>query len=535
MSAHRRSFIWTPERSRRQQASVVKVRAAANRTAVAEGPQRSLGDLPLPSGEWTANIPVFGETVGYLKDHMAWCHERVSKHGPVFKTHLFGYSCYALTDFESIDMIYDQIHKTTKQFHPDSFRELMGQSGAIAMTYHREAHLKMRRQIGAALSGDAVAAALPRLEQIVRGRLENWASQEHVDLEQAMGDMAMDFSNNVVVGLGMDADDKLAVRDQFKIFTNNLFSLKIDLPGTPFYQAKQARKLIMSQIRGHVKRMREDALAGKFADRKTRMTTLQNYLVMQIADGDPLNIDTLAETCLGLLVAGSDTSAWSLLVLLALLPQMPSRILQKLSEEQARVIKEHGPAFTKEAMADMKYTEAVVKEGLRIKGPVSFGLKQTTQDIQIHGKRIPANSVIFMSVIYALASDPKVLRDEKVGGCLPSTMDIYNLEKAFVPERWLDPDTVPESLGQFASGAHSCLGAPLYYQEAKLLLSVLAREYDMTLVKPGAVKWVPTTQIKPVEPIHMRFIQRNGPADSAPDLSDRVQTDASTPVELTVT
>lgn len=37
----------------------------------------------------------------------------------------------------------------------------------------------------------------------------------------------MDFSNNVVVGLGMDADDKLAVRDQFKIFTNNLFSLKV--------------------------------------------------------------------------------------------------------------------------------------------------------------------------------------------------------------------------------------------------------------------------------------------------------------------
>lgn len=73
-----------------------------------------------------------------------------------------------------------------------------------------------------------------------------------------------------------------------------LLLLQIDLPGTPFYQAKQARKLIMSQIRGHVKRMREDALAGKFADRKTRMTTLQNYLVMQIADGDPLNIDTLA-------------------------------------------------------------------------------------------------------------------------------------------------------------------------------------------------------------------------------------------------
>ena len=57
------------------------VYAAATRKAVTQGPQRSLANLPLPSGEWTANIPVFGETVGYFKDPMAWCHERRARLG----------------------------------------------------------------------------------------------------------------------------------------------------------------------------------------------------------------------------------------------------------------------------------------------------------------------------------------------------------------------------------------------------------------------------------------------------------------------
>ena len=54
--------------------------------------------------------------------------------------------------------------------------------------------------------------------------------------------------------------------------------------------------------------------------------------------------------------------------------QLPATAMQ-LNEEQACVIEKHGPAFTKEAMADMKYTEAVGKQGLRLKGPVSIGFK----------------------------------------------------------------------------------------------------------------------------------------------------------------
>ena len=49
---------------------------------------------------------------------------RVEKYGRVFKTHLFGYPGYVLTDFAAIETIYTSVHKTTEQFQPDSFKQV---------------------------------------------------------------------------------------------------------------------------------------------------------------------------------------------------------------------------------------------------------------------------------------------------------------------------------------------------------------------------------------------------------------------------
>ena len=39
------------------------------------------------------------------------------------------------------------------------------------------------------------------------------------------------------------------------------------------------------------------------------------------------------------------------------------------------MVAKHGEVMTREAAADMKYADAVVREALRIKGPVSIGVK----------------------------------------------------------------------------------------------------------------------------------------------------------------
>ena len=45
-----------------------------------------------------------------------------------------------------------------------------------------------------------------------------------------------------------------------------------------------------------------------------------------------------------------------------------------------------------------------------------------------------------------------------------------------------------QALGTFGMGIHSCLGAPLYMQEAKALLALIARGYDVHNVS-GPVDW----------------------------------------------
>lgn len=72
---------------------------------------------------------------------------RVSKYGPVFKTHLYGYAGYALTDFEAFEAIFCGSHKQTEPFFPETFMELMGADGSIVSEIFKgkNAHLKIVR------------------------------------------------------------------------------------------------------------------------------------------------------------------------------------------------------------------------------------------------------------------------------------------------------------------------------------------------------------------------------------------------------
>ncbi len=46
-----------------------------------------------------------------------------------------------------------------------------------------------------------------------------------------------------------------------------------------------------------------------------------------------------------------------------------------------------------------------------------------------------------------------------------------------------------QALATFGMGPHSCLGAPLYMQEAKVLLAMIARGYDVSNATGEPVDW----------------------------------------------
>ena len=69
--------------------------------------------------------------------------------------------------------------------------------------------------------------------------------------------------------------------------------LQINLPGTPFRKALEARQKLLAVIRPNSKQAIEDLKAGKF-DQLRRKSTMQNYMATANAEGDTLDAEDIA-------------------------------------------------------------------------------------------------------------------------------------------------------------------------------------------------------------------------------------------------
>jgi hypothetical protein len=124
---------------------------------------------------------------------------------------------------------------------------------------------------------------------------------------------------------------------------------------------------------------------------------------------------------------------------------------------------------------------------------------------QIGGKFVPAGSLLYLSTFVAAnfadtslhASGLASLSPQDLSGLAKSWKHVNHtlLQSEFKPERWLKGEAedgkVRKSSGllTFGSGLHVCLGMTLFMVEAKVLLALLAREYDMTAVQPQELKF----------------------------------------------
>lgn len=135
--------------------------------------------------------------------------------------------------------------------------------------------------------------------------------------------------------------------------------------------------------------------------------------------------------------------------------------------------------------------------------------------LQIGGKFIPAGSILSLAFFIAqMLTDPGLHKystastAQSTSGS-PSKSYLDNipehkfgvlsgavLKQEFKPERWLSPKASsssvtssshlgkPSGLLTFGSGRHECLGKGLFMNEAKVILALLARHYELALEKP---------------------------------------------------
>ncbi|RKP07871.1 cytochrome P450 [Thamnocephalis sphaerospora] len=141
----------------------------------------------------------------------------------------------------------------------------------------------------------------------------------------------------------------------------------------------------------------------------------------------------------------------------------------RLYEEQQQVIAKHGDKITVEALKDMAYLEACLRESLRLNSITQAVYRLAMQDVEFsNGMRIPAGRVCFFNM-HAMNRNPEFHQDAN----------------EYRPDRIADQpnvraSTITPGFVTFGLGRNACPGRFIAVAEIMTLAAWLLRRYDFT-------------------------------------------------------
>jgi cytochrome P450 len=218
---------------------------------------------------------------------------------------------------------------------------------------------------------------------------------------------------------------------------------------------------------------------------------LSMLLQVQDEDGSRMSDQQVRDEALTLMLAGHETTAITLSFCWDLLARNPEAEAL-LHQELASVLSGREP--TVEDLPALPFTEAVVKESLRL-FPPAWGLsRETVEADEIGGWHIPAGAAVWMNQ-WTVHRDPR----------------FYEEPLAFRPQRWMDG--LERRLPRFAwfpfgGGPRLCIGQSFAMMEAKLALATLAQRFRLERVSEGEVELLPSVTLRPKHGMPMRLRAR---------------------------
>ena len=221
--------------------------------------------------------------------------------------------------------------------------------------------------------------------------------------------------------------------------------------------------------------------AAQRSPRPATGTVLPALLAAADVGGGRLARRALRDEVVTLLVAGSETTANTLAWAYYLLARH-AEAERRLHAEVDTLLAPRGRRNETVALeaADLErlpYTRRVITETLRLY-PAAYLLgRQAVEDVVLEGYRIPAGTTVLMSQ-YLMHRDARFFPDPE----------------AFLPDRWSAPAPPRCAFFPFGDGPRVCIGEPLAWLEATLILAILSYRWRLRL-PPAAPEPVPEPRI----------------------------------------
>jgi cytochrome P450 len=233
-------------------------------------------------------------------------------------------------------------------------------------------------------------------------------------------------------------------------------------------------------------------VADRRASAEDRGDLLSILLHAQDADdGTRMTDRQVRDEVMTLFMAGHETTAVALSWTWYLLAQHPE-VDARLAEELLAVLGGRAPAVAD--LPQLRYSEMVVTEAMRLYPP-AYGIgRQAARPSEIAGYPVPPGVIVVMPTWV-------VQRDSRW----------FDEPEAFRPGRWADDlaRRLPRyAYFPFGGGPRQCIGSAFAMMEAVLLLATIAQRYQLSLVAGQRVTPTPYVTLRPEPGIRMLLSRR---------------------------
>jgi len=440
---------------------------------------------------------LLGHTLPYLRDEIGYLTNVVREYGELVRLRLGNLPTYIVVNPEHIEYV---LRTHADNFMKDELtRWLIPLVGQGLLTSEGELWRRQRRLIRPAFQLQEIQSYAAVMVEHTERMLATWHDGQVCNVHEDMMRLTLGIVAKTLFDAELESEAKIvseSIETVMNYFMSPMrwFGIREILPLPSTLRYRRAIHRIDDIIYGFIRRRRDsghdprDLLSHLLAARDEQ-------------GGEGMTDRQLRDEAVTLLLAGHETTALALSYAFYLVARSPEAD-RRLAAELDQVLGSRAPRAAD--VPNLRYTEWVVRETMRLYPP-AWGIgRQALADCEIGGYSVPKGTQLFL-VIWLVHRDGRWFPD-------PET---------FRPERW-DHDLIKRlprcAYFPFGDGARICIGNHFAMMEAVLLLATIAQKYHLTLEPGQTLELVPSITLRPRHGLHMRLHARQDREPTAIDL-----------------
>jgi len=421
------------------------------------------------------HLPAFGrDPLGFL-EHCA------RDFGDFVPLTFLGRPVLLVNDAEAIEQVLltrSKSFRKTLGYRTPFMRRLFGEG---LLTSEGEFWVRQRRLSQPAFHRDRVASYSNTIVQYTRDMLAAWRSEPSPDGARNVHEEIMKLTTRVVTRTLFDSPVPPEIDEMgeasavvMRRFSTQWNAFRLLLNLLPTAESRRF-KLVMQRLDTYILGL----IQQRRAHGKDRGDLLSMLLLSRDDDGSGMNDIQLRDELKTLMVAGLDTTALALSWSLYLLALNPDK-QRALQSEINQVAPDKRPlAFAD--LGQLRYTEAVIKESMRLYPPAWIVGREAIEDCELAGHPVTRGTSVLASQ-WLKHHDPRH----------------FDRPAEFQPERWLQEMKLPKmAYFPFGGGPRVCIGSAFAMMESILGLATIMQQFSVTAPRDYRVQPFASITLQP--------------------------------------